>query len=515
MPKPSYAQLLETNQYIRKNSDIFYYQCTARTVQESKLFPVSPYILLSYYNAFYRYPTIFKKIEEVMSAEELGDRMRESTFSLNHISAGIITQFYLLGREELIALGLLKPTDAVEDVAYVVDFWKRLMLSYKRNDAHILNSDFGNRAQTLPERQLQVFEADMFGVTPGDRLHTAAVKFLAQVSQYCFLSHCECRLGIHNQGPYKVGDHEMILREFVDLAEGDYPWLDGVAADMPYNNLTIPVVMKDTHFDIVDDWASFEAKPAYDSNNITAVGLYTSDYLSEGYLPVGMTDADELADTFERLRTVLQEATTNLWKVIAGWSRDQMLEAGALVYYAVPKDIAHIAGIYEQDDWFHFEDRAQRFKPLMNDDYGQMMLAELVGYLSLPTQQANRYQMGRFSNQPFHMQQGIPYSILQDDEWTPSVGPMTPGSTSLPAKTGLWQTTQGKLTIDDLNARCREFTPKFAQQPFVYLDDWWVKYNFDRPEADELYRYTQKDSRNLAGRGSALTREDLGELAKG
>ncbi|HEY0398176.1 MAG TPA: hypothetical protein VGF00_07295, partial [Acidimicrobiia bacterium] len=110
--------------------------------------------------------------------------------------------------------------------------------------------------------------------------------------------------------------------------------------------------------------------------------------------------------------------------------------------------------------------------------------------------------------------QGIPYSILQDDEWTPTVGPMTPGSTSLPAKTGLWQTTQGKLTLDELNARCRGFTPQFAQAPFVYLDDWWLKYNADRPEADQLYRYTQEQSRNLAGRGAALRREDLGELAK-
>jgi hypothetical protein len=515
MPKPTYAQLLETNQWIRKNSDTFYYQCTARTVQESKLFPVSPYILLSYYNAFYRYPSIFKKIEEVMSAEELGDRMREATFSLNHISAGIITQFYPLGREELIALGLLKPTDAVEDIVYVVDFWKRLMLSYKRNDAHILNSDFGNRAQTLPERQLQVFEADAFGVTPGDRLHIALTKFLAQVSQYCFLSHCECRLGIHNQGPYKVGANEMILREFVDLAEGDYPWLDGVAANVPHNNLTIPVVMKDTHFPIMDDWASFEAEPSYDSDNIVAVGLYTSDYLSEGYIPVGMSDADELADTFEHLREVLHQATTDLWKVIAGWTRDQMLEAGALVYYAVPKDIAHIAGVYEQRDWFEFEDRVQRFKPLMNDDYGQMMLAELVGYISLPTQQVHPYTMGKFSNSPFHMEQGIPYSILANDEWTPSVGPMTPGSTSLPPKTGLWQTTQGKLTLEELNSRARAFKPKFAQEPYVYLDDWWLKYNFDRPEAEELYRYTQKDSRNLAGRGAALQRSELGDLAKG
>jgi hypothetical protein len=515
MAKPTYAQLLELNQWIRKNSDTFYFQCTTRTVQESKLFPVSPYILLSYYNCFYRYPTLFKKVEEVISAEELGDRIRESTMSLNHISAAIITQFYTLGREELITLGLLKPTDAVEDVMYVYDFWKRLMLSYKRNDAHILNSDFGNRAQTLPERQLQVFEADAFGVTPGDRLHTALVKFLAQVSQYCFLSHCECRLGIHNQGPYKVGNNEMIIREFVDLAEGDYPWLDGVAENMPYNNLTIPVVMKDTDFDIVDDWASFEAKPGYDSNNIVAVGLYTSDYLSDGYIPVGMNDREELADTFEHLREVLHQATNDLWKVIAGWTRDQMLEAGALVYYSVAKDVAHIAGVYQQDDWFHIDERVQRFKPLMNDDYGQMMLAELVGYISLPTQQVNPYTMARWSNSPFHMEQGIPYSILANDEWTPSVGPMGPASTSLPPKTGLWQTSEGKLTLDELNARCREFVPTHAQKPYVYLDDWWIKYNFDRPEADELYRSTQKLSTNLRDRGASVTRADLGELAKG
>lgn len=509
----SYAQLLEINQYIRKNSDTFYRQCTTRTVQESKLFPVSPYILLSYFNAFYRYPRLFRKIEEVMSAEELGDRCRDATMSANHISGGVTPQFYLLGREELIAFGLLKPTDAVEDVAYVLDFWKRFMLSYKRNDAHILNSDFNDRNQQLPERELQVFEADAWGVTPGDRLHTAVTKFLAQVSQYCFLTHCECRLGIHNQGPYRVDeDKEMILREFVDIAEGDYPWLDGVADAVPYNNLSIPVVMKDTHFHIVDDWASFEATPAYDSDNIAAVGLYTSDYLSDGYQPVGMESPDQLAETFENLRTVLQEATTKLWKVIAGWSRDQMLDAGALVYSSVPKDLAHIAGVYDPADWFEMEPRTQRFKPLMNDDYGQNALAELVGLLSLPTQQVNRYAMGKWSDQAFHMQQTIPYSVLIDDEYTPSAGTFEPGNTSLPDKTGPYQTTRGKMTLEEVNAAAREFTPKASTEPFKFFDDQWIKYNFDRPEADELYQHAQRESRKLSGKGAGLTASDIKEI---
>lgn len=504
----TYAQLLETNQLLRKNSDIFYFQCTTRTVQESKLFPVSPYILLSYFNAFYRYPHVLKKIEEVMSPEELGDRAREATFSLNHISGGVFPQFYMLGRQELIELGMLKPTDAVEDFVYVFDFWKRFMLSYKRNDAHILNSDFGNRAQMLPERQLQVFEADAYGVTPGDPLHTAATKFLAQASQWGFLSHCECRLGIHNQGPYKVGEHEMLLREFVDLAEGDFPWLDGVAANMPYNNLTMPLVMKDTHINILDDWASFEAEPEYSNSNIVALGLYTSDYLSEGYVPIGMNSREELIETLEHVTEAMAEATRDLWKVIAGWSRDQMLEAGALVYYSVPKDLAHIAGIYDHDDWFLMDDRVRPFFALMNDDYGQNYLGELVGMLSLSSQQTSPYVMAKWSNQPSHMQMGIPYSILIDDEYTAGVPPTESASTLLPPKEGAWQTTRGKLTLEELNAAARDFTPQFAQQAHRFHDDWWVKYHADTEPADELYRITQQGSRNLEGRG-VIDRDDV------
>jgi len=255
-------------------------QCTTRTVQESKLFPVNPYIALSYYNCWYRYPELFRKIEEVMTPEELGDRAREVSMSSNAIMNGIIQQFYLGGRQYLIDMGLINPTDGIEDVKYVLDFAQRVNRSYHRQSGYTLNSDMNHRAQLLPERTLQVFEADALGCKPGDKLHNAVVKFLATASQYAFLKNCECRLGIHNSGPYKVGDKEMLVRDFVDLAEGDYPWLDGVAGDIEFNNVTLPVIMKDTHFHMVDDWGSFEATPSYDHDNMVAVGLYTSDYLA-------------------------------------------------------------------------------------------------------------------------------------------------------------------------------------------------------------------------------------------
>src|SRR5689334_12926062 len=215
-----------------------------------------------------------------MPAEEIGDRARNVGSYVSTITMGLIPNFYLGGRQILIDMGMLKPTDALDDVMFVLDFGRRLNLSYHRSHAHMIPSDAGWRDQVHTARQTAAFEEAAIGVTPGDRLHTAFNKFMAAMSAYGFLSHCECRLSFSNHGPYKTrSGHEMLVRDALDLAECDYPWMDGVAAPVEHNNLTATVVMKDTHFNMVDDWASFEATPSYDNNNMVAVGVYTSDYL--------------------------------------------------------------------------------------------------------------------------------------------------------------------------------------------------------------------------------------------
>jgi hypothetical protein len=262
----------------------------------------------------------------------------------------------------------------------------------------------------------------------------------------------------------------------------------------------------------VDDWASFEATPAYDHDNMTSVGLYTADYLSDGYEPVAMDNPSTLADFFEHEREVLQRATTSLWEVMAGWSREQLLDAGLLVYYSVPKELFHLAGIYDQDDWFHIEERAQRFKPLMNDEYGRDLIAELVGYISLSSQQGNEYTMSKWSAAPGDMWSTIPYSVLADDEFTRTVGPVISGSTSLPAKTAGWTTTKGKLSIEEANRLARANRPLTATDPYRFLDDRWVKDHPDDPRADTLYRASQSRSRLLKDAGTGLTTADIERL---
>lgn len=512
--KLTYAQLLETNNLIQQNADETYWLCATRTVQESKIFPVSAYILFSYLNCFYRYPVLLKKIEEHMSAEEIGDRARNSGIK---IVAWTIPCFYLLGREMLINWGVIKPTDAVDDVTYVMDFWKRFQLSWHRNNGNLTNRMANHRGQILPEQRLQVYHADAFECRIGDELHTAAQNFMATIAQYGFLVSCECRVTTHNHGPYKISDtREMLVREFRELSEYDYPWLDGVGKDIPYNNLTVTMMLEGIHINLLDDWGSFESEPEMKPEHIVAVGLYTQDNLTHVPIPVGMGSREELTATFNDLNARIKAATAKLWEQMAGWTRDQQLDAGALVYFAIAKEMAHIAGCYDADDWMMIDERTERFRPLLNDEYGNLFLGELVGYISTPSQRMHDYYMMQHTDLPRRALSYFPYSMLDDADYAPSVGPMRPGVSNLPAKVDRYRTSQGVMSQEEYNRASREFVPDPCNDKYRFLCTDWVKYHYDTPLADELFKIEQQHSRLLKGKGAGLTRADIEALrAKG
>ncbi|OLS40729.1 hypothetical protein [Bacillus sp. MRMR6] len=511
-------ELDELNYLLQKNSDVTYWQCVTRTVQESKLFPVPSYMLLSYLNAYYKWPDLLREIAKERTPEELGSRARElSTRPTTLLGNWSIPNFYLVGREMLINHDLIRPEDNLEDLKFILDFWKRFSLAYHRNNGHLVNMEATNRSKTLPERTLQVFDADLYDVEPGDELHSAASRLIATLNQYTFLANCECRVGINNDGPYNMGEgREMIIREFVDLAEGDYPWLDDLAADMPYNNLIIPIVTEGIHFHIVDGWGSFEAKPEYTSASIRRVGLYTSDYLSERYIPVSMGSRQELLQSMKDINKLVKQMIAKLWIKISTWSRDQMMDAGALVYYSSIKDLAHMAGTYRQEDWFTIDPRAERFRPMLNDEVGRDLLGEMVGILSLPYQSRDEYHMSAYSNSSNEMFSPVPYSILENHDYSLRVNEagvkMGEGVTHLPPKTGLYTTSAGKFSLDELNEKARNFTPKMLDKKWRYKDDQWVKFNWNTSEADELYKITQEGSRNLEGKGAKLKRADIEKI---
>ncbi len=508
----TYRQVLEANNAIQTIGDDTYWLCVTRTVQESKLFPVPAYMLLSYLMCFYRYPALLRKIEAAMPAEEIGDRARAMGAKFGNLPGWGLPTFYLLGREMLINFGMLRPEDAAEDVVYVLDFWRRFKLAQQREDGHLNAREFGQRVQLLPERRVQVFHADLHRCVNGDRLHKAAQTFLAAVSQYGVMISCESRISLNNSGPYKLSENrELIVRDFSDLAQGDYPWLDGVGDAVPYNGLTVTMEVEDCHFYLMDDWGSFESRPEFTADKLVGVGLYTSDVLSESYIPVGMDSPEELAETFERLSETIKQAITALWKRVSTWGRDQMMDAGAICYFSIIKDFAHIAGVYEHDDWMTVDERANRFRPLLNDEFGRDFLGELVGLVDLPSQRMGSYTMMQHNNQASRYLSHIPMTVVQG-AGQPLLRDIAPGVTSLGGKQDVYTTTAGKLPLAEYNARAREFRPAQIAPQFNALSDTWIKWNPEHPLADELYRLEQATSRNLKDRGVGLSAEAIEAL---
>lgn len=504
-----YVRLLEANNAIQSIGDDTYWLCVTRTVQESKLFPVPSYMLLSYLCAFYRYPELLRKVETRMSAEELGDRSRAMGGKMGNLVGWAFPTFYLLGREVLINFGMLSPEDAADDVAYVMDFWRRFKLAQQREDGHLNAREFGQRVQLLPERRVQRFHAELQRCAPGDRLNNAAQAFLATISQYGFLVSCESRCALNNSGPYKVGDdREMIIRDFSDLAEGDYPWLDGVAGDIPFSNLTVTMEATGCHFYLMDDWGSFESRPEFTAEKLSGVGLYTSDALSDGYIPVGMGSADELADTFEDLTERLRKATVALWKRMAGWSRDEMMDAGCLVYFSMAKDFAHVAGVYDHDDWMTIDPRANRFRSLFNDEFGRDFLGEMVGLITLPSQQLNPYTMMQHNNKAARYITQIPYSVLNRTGDVPALGPIPQGTSAFPDKQDIYTTSAGRLSLADYNARAAAFRPAQMADGLRFTCDTTAKFNPGDARVQELYRLEQAGT-PLAGKGVGLSRDAI------
>jgi hypothetical protein len=503
----TYLQVLEANNAIQAWGDETHWLCVTRTVQRSSLFPLSACSMLATLNAFYRHPALLRKIETKMKAEEIADRARNLGIKLQSAHMGwLLPGHYLVGREWLLSMGMLRPQDAAQDTVYLLDFWRRFQLAWRRNDNRLSSREYGHRAQVLPDRTLEVFAADLHPCKPGDALHEAAHSFMATASQYCFVAACESRINLHNSGPYRLDDtHEMLVRDFMDLGEGGLPWLDGVAADVPYNNLTVTLATQGCHFNIVDDWGSFESTPEFTSDMITGIGLYTSDPLSDGFIPVGMASTDELTAVFNDLTDRLKQAMNSLWMRVAGWSRDQLLDAGALIYTSAMRNLAHIAGVFDADDWFAIDPRAERFRPLLNDEFAEGALGEIAGLISLPSQQASPFVMMQHGNRPARMYTPLPCSLVADHDYAPSTGELRQGTSHLAPKEDRYLTSRGKLTVAEYNAAARAHEPAASSARFRYLCETWVTYHRHTPLADELYRHEQRRSRQLLDRGANHT----------
>lgn len=520
-------QLNQLNMLLQHSGDVLVHNCVTRTAQESKLFPVLPFLMNVMMETYYRYPDIIREASAVITPEELGRRARESTHYLSALTSWATLNYYLNGRGLLIRLGLYRPEDNLEDLWTVADWWMRFQSTYRQAEGHAWALDGRDALKIHQERTLQIFEADAYEVD--DELLRATNKFMSSATQYSFLVNCESRSGLAASGPYRISDKFLLhTRDFINLGECDFSWVDGIGAAMPFNNLTISLITDDVRIEVTD-WGTAYTVPEEYSQRIRGVGLYTSDFLTDGFVPVGMESKAELIDTLCSLAEICTKATRELYSRYAGFTNVQMIEAGVYTYLSAANGISHAAGTYRQSQWEFIDDRMRRLWPIFNEEYAMdayidhfaqntgMNAAWNEYFMDTPAYGAWKSGSGPL---PGSGRNAVPVSrrVLVDDDYARRVNPRGPadwsGTTSLPAKTSSYTTSQGRLTEADLNEAARAFNSPVFEEPWASIDDAWVKWHWKDEDVQELYRHTQRGSRHLEGRGSGLRREDIAMIRR-
>lgn len=115
--------------------------------------------------------------------------------------------------------------------------------------------------------------------------------------------------------------------------------------------------------------------------------------------------------------------------------------------------------MFDPRDWLEIDPRAERFRPILSDEYADLALGELVGSLSLPTQQAAPHVMMKWSDRPTRMFTPLPLALAAGVPFLPRVAPPMRGSSHLPAKNDRYRTSRGVLGLDAYNAAARTFVP--------------------------------------------------------
>ncbi len=318
--------LIETNKQIRYLSNVIDYQVTSRGLVESQLFPVTAYICVSFYNSYQILYDILKKVTERITPEEMGSQSRKILSELHTLSLFYIPLYYLSGRMGTIVMNggdsHSEPKEKREETAFIVDFWKRMALSYFDNGKKtVYEANFQN--QILNQTDIDWVQEKLYDVSSEEA--STIKKTFANLEVVSFLDECEARAKLCDHGPYRINNDEvMVLREIVHLYDGKkphFPW-SKTEAKAPYENIAVAIRLKgvETKF---DDFATLSTEPEDFANKITGATLLTRRGNSINEIPFDkLHDFDLYAD----------DATSELFLRFSEWDKRERLLAGAYAY---------------------------------------------------------------------------------------------------------------------------------------------------------------------------------------
>jgi hypothetical protein len=327
-----------------------------RTSLESKLIPVTAYIVVACAETFLRYPELATRIDTAMPAEEIGRRARVPGCQVDSCFLWSIANFPLIGRQVFAALDPSR--DTPEHLLPILDFWDRAAGAYRGGDGTRQAWDTGTATPYDDATIAALLDAAVSVDDPDDRIRIKRLS--ATLVNYLFLLYFDTRAGYCDTGPYSVPgrpDRTVLVRDFYRLGHSDFWWSD-VAAGVPYTNLTAAFVLEGGTFRVTDFGTSNHTPEDY-LDRVVGFALSTTDGCAPGEVrPVPLEELDAIVAAVRR-------AQSAHYRNIAAMTREEKIRCGAYVYFSFLRPFAEVAGIAGDLDWTAPRDVPETILPLL------------------------------------------------------------------------------------------------------------------------------------------------------
>jgi len=348
----------QVNSWLAAINPVTSHLIAERTSYSSQLIPVTPYVTVSCIEAFLRYPEAVATIAAAMPPEEIGAAARRPGCQVDSVFLWGIANFFLIGRN---VMAMVDPAlDSVERTHTVLDFWARASHAY-RGGPHLHAAEVGNRVDVLSPEMVAHLAA---GATRVDNERRDRIRRAnATLINHLFLLYFDTRVGHADTGPYRLEDgRTLIVRDFYRLGESDFSW-SGVAAGVPFRNLTAALILDPEVEVSITDYGTTISSPEDYLEHLSGFGLYTTDGVAPGGLPVPLSDQD-----LEATAAAAKVAQRQHYRDIVAMDRDERIACGAYVYFTFLRPFAEIAGVADEIDWTCPRDTPADLYPLVTID---------------------------------------------------------------------------------------------------------------------------------------------------
>ncbi len=363
----------EANELIREVNDVFEYHILHRGLLESKIFPVTSYICVSFYNSYDMLYDVIKKVAEKTTPERMGKESRKILSEIQALTINYLTLYYMEGRMGAIFRNGGDPKSESEEkrkqTMFILDFWERLSSSYFQNGKHFvadikeLNERGGSANIALDQTDI---DWSMQYIRDVSKDEAAKIrKTMANLEVFSFLDECEARAKLCDHGPYIINNEEaLVFREISHLYDGEkpqFPWSE-TKVKAPYNNIAFAYRLKNVNA-VVDDFATMTTDPIAWGNQITGAALFTRN--GDTVKPIGL----EVLNPFFDYAT---KAQRELYMKFTKWDRKQRLIAGAYAYCYGYARFTNFVGITNEINWDLTDRTMEKYVPeFLENDFDQ------------------------------------------------------------------------------------------------------------------------------------------------